>query len=253
MIAKAEQRQGEIIKLVEENTYCTFPEIAKALDVTTMTIRRDAKSLAEQGKLKATLGGLMAVAHITTNDRLAQNSQAKKSIAAACKQLIIPGSTLFADAGSTVYCCLEALGQIENLTIITYDEKHLHLYKQLKCAEFYISGGRYVEAIQHFSGPFSEMFLKNFSPDFALISASSINMQGLLGCHMDHEIALKNIMLAQAQRSIFVADHSKFSEDSFLTFNEISAVDVLITDSPPPEHLATSILAAEINVIVADQ
>ena len=46
------ERQNKILELLEEHSYLTIVEIADALEVSEMTIRRDVTELSKENKLK---------------------------------------------------------------------------------------------------------------------------------------------------------------------------------------------------------
>jgi DeoR C terminal sensor domain len=60
-------------------------------------------------------------------------------------------------------------------------------------------------------------------------------------------------MIAAAQRTIVVADSSKFATNSFARIGPLGSMQVLITDKEPPDDLAHALAEARVEVIIAPQ
>jgi DeoR family fructose operon transcriptional repressor len=58
-------------------------------------------------------------------------------------------------------------------------------------------------------------------------------------------------MLASAKRKVILADHSKFGDDHFAQFGNISDLDVIITDSGIEKRFVDDIEALEVKVVCA--
>ena len=58
-------------------------------------------------------------------------------------------------------------------------------------------------------------------------------------------------MIAAAQRTIVVADSSKFAKKSFTRIGPLGSMQVLITDKEPPDDLAQALNEAQVEVIIA--
>ena len=56
-----------------------------------------------------------------------------------------------------------------------------------------------------------------------------------------------------AERVIVVADHSKFGKRALVRACEIEAIDMLITDAPPPPDLAERLEEAGVVVEIANR
>ncbi len=59
-------------------------------------------------------------------------------------------------------------------------------------------------------------------------------------------------MIAASRRTLVLADSSKFLHSAFAHIAALQAVDVLVTDGPPPPELAELLKAAEVRVVCAE-
>lgn len=66
------------------------------------------------------------------------------------------------------------------------------------------------------------------------------------------EIAIKRAAMAQSERVVLVADHSKFGKPALISMIPLSDVHTMVTDSPPPEESIAALQALSIDVLVAE-
>ena len=50
---------------------------------------------------------------------------------------------------------------------------------------------------------------------------------------------------------VVLLDHSKFERLSVVKFTELSDIDILITDAPPPESLEKALTKSEVEIEIA--
>ncbi|QRP43190.1 DeoR family transcriptional regulator [Amycolatopsis sp. FDAARGOS 1241] len=82
----AEERRSRLVGLVEQQGFCTVAELSKVLGVSEMTIRRDARKLVREGRMRSVHGGvtMLPAAAIDGTDfraRSGRHSGAKQAIA----------------------------------------------------------------------------------------------------------------------------------------------------------------------------
>jgi hypothetical protein len=73
------------------------------------------------------------------------------------------------------------------------------------------------------------------------------------GQTLPEETLMTSEMIAAAQRTIVVADSSKFGKRSFARIGPLGSIQVLITDKEPPDDLAQALHEARVEVIIAPQ
>ncbi len=99
-------RHERIIQLVKQNGYMSIDALAKELDVTPQTIRRDINMLAEEDILRRYHGGAGLGSNSVQNEDYAKrkvwNQQEKDRIASLVAEHIPNNSSLFMNIGTTV-------------------------------------------------------------------------------------------------------------------------------------------------------
>jgi len=101
---KKENRQGAILRLMEQNFYVSIDEIAGRFSVTTQTARRDILALEEAGKVRRLHGGAVIVSPLETTvyrQRRVDNAVQKERIGELVADLVPDGASIFIDSGTT--------------------------------------------------------------------------------------------------------------------------------------------------------
>jgi len=100
-------RRDELRRLIQRQGYISSRQVARDLQVSDMTIRRDLEQLAEEGAVLRVVGGARRPTGSPFAERAASAAAAKEQVAAACAQLfadglLVPGMVVALDAGTTV-------------------------------------------------------------------------------------------------------------------------------------------------------
>jgi DeoR/GlpR family transcriptional regulator of sugar metabolism len=110
--------------------------------------------------------------------------------------------------------------------------------------------GDYVAREAGLFGTEAVAFLQRFRANKAFIGAGGLSAAGMTdadpaGC------AIKRAMLEGAERSILLADSSKFGVVQFERFAPLSALDDLVAEATPPRKLAAALRDAGVAIRVA--
>nr|WP_232061047.1 DeoR/GlpR family DNA-binding transcription regulator [Vibrio taketomensis] len=115
-------RQDQLLKLINDQGYCTNEDLAKILDVSTQTIRRDIKKLGSDKLLIRHHGGassLQTKANLDYEVRIVSETDEKNAIAREIANMIPDNSTIFLTIGTTAETIARHLLEKRNLQIIT--------------------------------------------------------------------------------------------------------------------------------------
>src|SRR6185503_14092890 len=101
----AEERQNAILEQLRQKGKVTVEELTQSFRVSPPTIRTDLTRLEEQGLLRRTHGGAIAVGNTLYEppytERAILRQAEKRAIARAAANLVHEGETLLLDAGTT--------------------------------------------------------------------------------------------------------------------------------------------------------
>ncbi|MBR1630183.1 MAG: DeoR/GlpR transcriptional regulator, partial [Lachnospiraceae bacterium] len=113
-------RQVDILRIVNEKQKVEVTELAEALSVSGVTIRKDLDMMEEKGLLRREHGYACAVSSDDINNRLAYNYEVKARIARAAADIVEDGETVMIESGSSCAMLAEILAnERRDVNIIT--------------------------------------------------------------------------------------------------------------------------------------
>jgi DeoR family transcriptional regulator of aga operon len=248
------KRHRELLRLLRIRDQITVKEVASQFRVSVDTARRDLDLLASQGLLNRAYGGAVAIQKPLPTEQkwmrqMTNGLCEEKRLARLLDQVIQEGETLFLNGGSATRCCAEELGS-RNLRMVT---NNLDIpFQFLTGAQFYVLGGKCQPDARVTVGP-GKVSGMNITVDSAVIGVDGITLKEGLTTNLPEEALIASEMIAAAQRTIVVADASKFGKRSFAPIGSIKSIQILITDKEPPADFAKALYEARVEVIVAPQ
>jgi DeoR/GlpR family transcriptional regulator of sugar metabolism len=252
---EASFRRKAILDLLQQRNFVSVQEIVEQFNVSEMTVRRDLRSLAEEGLIQRTHGGALFVSPGTGYDpsftvRQREQAQAKRAIARRAAELIAEGDTVGIDAGTTPLEVAYALRDFDHLTIVTSNLRAA-IALEKSCSDIYLIGGRLRRYELSLIGGFALNMLNNFHLDKAIIGASGISVaEGITESNLD-EVEIKRAFIRSAQVRILVLDHTKFNRVALTTVAPLHEIHYLVTDRSPAGELLTALQNAGVNIIIA--
>ena len=236
--AFADERQARIAELVGVRGRARIGELAALFGVTEPTIRKDLSALQEQGLLKRTHGGALAV-HPNVDRELAgrqtTNRAAKEAIARACLRLLRDGDSVFLDSGTTVDALARALAQNggARLSVLTSSLSVASTLAEVPSIDSVLLGGQVRRVDGSVVGDLALENLQRFTFSTAFIGASGFSEAGVSVGSLA-EAALKAAVIERARRVVLPIDHSKVGATDFARVCELDAVDTVVMDEATP-------------------
>jgi DeoR/GlpR family transcriptional regulator of sugar metabolism len=248
-----EERQKRIHEYLQKVEFALLEELAREVDASISTVRRDLSLLEASGTVKRTHGG----ARITNprsdefmfSARNTHQLAEKEAIGKACAELVQPNQTLILDAGTTVFHVARHL-EDKAPHIITNSLPVANLFAASNRLEVVLSGGVIYPRLGVLVGPLAVEAFSKIHADVAVMSAGGISLEGIRNSH-GLLIDIQRAMINAVQRVIFCIDHSKFGRQSVLPLCELDCVDTVVTDSKAPTDLLEALRSRQIEVIVA--
>lgn len=248
-------RHERIIQLVKQNGYMSIDALAKELDVTPQTIRRDINMLAEEDILRRYHGGAGLGSNSVQNEDYAKrkvwNQQEKDRIASLVAEHIPNNSSLFMNIGTTVESVARSLQDHTGLKIITNNLNVASIFSGNEEFEVTIAGGTVRQRDGGIIGEATIDFIRQFKVDYAVMGISGIDDDGTLLDFDYREVRVAQAMIEHARKIFLVADHSKIGRNAVVKLGHISQVTAMFTDLQPPETLIHQIDTAGVQLYLA--
>lgn len=251
-------RREKIKELVQSKPFVSLHELEKLFpEVSSMTLRRDIDYFENQGDAIKVRGGARSMKFITTSmednfsQRLNTNVAAKKKVAEKAIEFIETGRSLFIDSGTTMMKLASMLPD-ERLTITTTGPNIALELAKKNLPIINIVGGMLNRDNISVSGNQAVRFLNDFNIDIAFIVPSGISAHNGLTSGNYTECELKKLVIEKARKIVVLMDMSKLDKILPYTFCYIKDIDVIISDRPLPEDVASEAVKNNVEIIITE-
>jgi len=252
------EREARVLRLLidADGGVLRVSQLAEALGVSEMTIRRDLESLEQQGLVRRVHGGAMHVSNSTILeksfiDRGREYNREKAAIGRAAATLVHDGDVVILDAGTTTLQVARHL-DARRLTVVT---NALPVATELAGRDgvsAILLGGNLKGPELCTVGPITTDSLARMAADIVFLSCSGFALERGLTDPDLREAEVKRAMMRAARRIALVADSSKHAAVCFAQIAPLDVLDVLITDSGLPAEARRNIESHGVQVLIAD-
>lgn len=252
-------RQSEIMNLLLMERSLKTEDLARRMDVSVETIRRDLNALERDGVIRKVYGGvelLPDTRRVTEmaqwETRLAHCHAEKVKISARALELVPDNVTVALDIGTTINEFSVLLSTKKNLTVLTNSLRIASNMAQNTEHRVYCIGGLMTRMEIVAGGMAACDFLDSFSAvDYYVCSTDGITMENGMTEVDEAVVAVKRRLVKKADRVFCLADHSKFGKRALFTTCTFKDLDTLVTDGQTDEWYLKQLRAAGVKVIVA--
>lgn len=253
-MASIAERHKYILENLARNGFIKVIDIAKELDVTPVTIRKDLKYLEEKKLLYRTHGSASPINPLTSDidveEKEKMQKDEKKRIAIAASKLIEENDSIIIASGSTVHTLAEHITPINHLTVVTASLKASLLLNTLNNIEIIQLGGTVRKNSSSVIGDYTSKFFEQITCSKLFLGVDGIDIEhGITNSNIEEAILNKK-MIEASLRTIILADSSKFGRRGFGKICNLDRVDVIITDDGISKAMAKSIEEAGIELII---
>lgn len=250
-----EQRRQQILHHLRAQRVLSYREITELLGVSHMTARRDVAALAEDGKVHVTQGGVLAVTKLLEEPRRSVKEgvdlPAKAAIARRAAELVTDSMTIYLDAGTTVQAMCPYLQNRKDLTIVSNDLVTATAFLEHPGVDLICVGGRVDRDNQSMIGRLAALTLAELSLDLAFLSSSSWDMRHGVTTPVEAKIDPKRAAMASAEKTVLLADSSKFGRYAKYRVLALEELDLVISDSNLNETAAWEIQGLGVDAVRA--
>jgi DeoR family glycerol-3-phosphate regulon repressor len=247
-------RQRSLLDAVRLKGTISVEELAVQLEVTPQTVRRDVKLMEEAHLLARYHGGVglpSSVRNIDYSQRQVLGSEAKQRIANAVAAQVPNGCSLLINIGTTTEAVARALACHKGLHVVTNNLNVAAILADNADCEVIVAGGVVRARDRGIVGEATIDFIRQFKVDIGIIGISSIDEDGTLRDFDAREVKVAQAIIEQSREVWLVADHDKFGRKALVRMAELTQIDVLFTDAPPPAAFKRVLQQAKVRLVVA--
>ncbi|MED4582912.1 DeoR/GlpR family DNA-binding transcription regulator [Brevibacillus choshinensis] len=256
-----EERKQIILQLVNANGKVRTNELVEKLQVSSESIRRYLEELEMEKKLKRVYGGAVKLnldrSEPSHMSREVMRAEEKKRIGRAAAEMVQDNDTIVIDEGTTPLQMINYLSTKKDLTILTSSITALNMLIEhqnggLLSAEIYFLGGKVNAKHHRVGGSFAEDMMKDFFVDKAFLSVDGLLISKGITCYDPERAVLARRFIENANESIIMADHSKIGTSTLCKVAELKDIDIVISDTTPPDDWNKELHAHNVTWLVAE-
>lgn len=246
------ERHQYILDKVKQKGSIKVLELCDELNVSSVTIRKDLKLLEDKDLLYRTHGGATLSnpysADRPVNEKAKIKSTEKYDIGEAAAALVEPYDCILIASGTTVLSLAKHIQPRGGLTVITAALNvalELNHHYEVEVIQL---GGILRKSSTSVTGAYAEKILEDFSCSKLFLGVDGIDLEfGLTTSNM-LEAQLNKKMIAASQKTIVLADSSKFGKRGFGKICDIDEIEHVITDKAISPHVVEALQGMGIEV-----
>ncbi|MDR2793097.1 MAG: DeoR/GlpR family DNA-binding transcription regulator [Treponema sp.] len=233
-------RQSKILEVIATQQRIEVTDLAKRMDVSPVTIRKDLDQLERRGLIHREHGFAYIENGVSDGTQLAYNYDLKCRIAKAAAANVEENETVMIGCGSCCAILAEELAHTKkDITIITNSVFIASYINQAPYGKIILLGGYYQRNSQVLVGPIAHTNSQMFSPNKFFISATGFSE--MFGFTEDDYLIAETTheLTKQAQQVVMLFDSDKFSNNGVVKVASLEDINVMYTDDRiPPEKEA---------------
>ncbi len=230
MIENLNQRQKEILSIFSEDWNTSVSKIGRELDVSTVTIRSDLDTLADNGFIVRTRGGAIPAMNQRIIVRQKSMIEEKTEIARSAAELVQDGDYIMIGAGTTTALVAKYLFGKRDIKIVTNSILVMNYARINPSLSVTLVGGEYCPSAEALVGPITIRELEQFHVRLAFLGADGFSLDHGLTADLVEMAEVVKKMAIQAEQDVFLVDSSKYGKAGFAHIQPLTDTIKIITD-----------------------
>ncbi|MET7387312.1 DeoR/GlpR family DNA-binding transcription regulator [Streptomyces sp. NPDC005385] len=233
----AAERRQLILEMVRANGAVSLRELARVVQTSEVTVRRDVRALEAEGLLDRRHGGAVLPGGFTRESGFPQKSHLataeKTAIADLAAGLVEEGEAIVVGAGTTTQELARRLARIPGLTVVTNSLLVAQALAHANRVEVVMTGGTLRGSNYALVGSGAEQSLQGLRVSRAFLSGSGLTAERGLSTSNMLSASVDRALVQAAAEVVVLADHTKLGADTMFQTVPTDLITRLVTDEPP--------------------
>jgi DeoR/GlpR family transcriptional regulator of sugar metabolism len=227
------ERQSQILAELRVKGRVSAQELASAFDVSEDTVRRDLREMAARGECERVYGGalLPGAKTVPLRTRMAEEPDRKAMLGQMVAELLIEGSVVFFDAGSTNLAVARSLPEGFRLTAVTNTPVIAAELAGRAGIELVVIGGRVDPAVGAAIDATAIRQLETIRPDLCILGACGLTLEDGLAADVFEDAAFKRLACAASKRSLAAVTTDKLGHRAAFHVHALAAPLSLVLEA----------------------
>ena len=252
------ERLERLKNLLIKSNGIGIKELAKILDVTEMTVRRDLKSLLETGDAVIVRGvavyrpkAVSVEAQVySIEDQKKVMEEEKEGIGKKAAELLVVGDVVFLDVGTTVEKLVLSMEDNMQITAMCFAANTLFQLQKKNISQIIMGGGYYHPSSTVFESEAIIPIMNGLRATKAFIAPAAVDMDLGLTCSVPYDKTIKELEIKNSQKVIALITSNKYGKVKSTQFGTWNDVDVVITDKGIPKEWVDFLKEREIELFI---
>ncbi|MER8184106.1 DeoR/GlpR family DNA-binding transcription regulator [Kitasatospora sp. NPDC094015] len=240
----AAERRQLILEMVRANGAVSLRELARVVQTSEVTVRRDVRALEAEGLLDRRHGGAVLPGGFSREPGYPQKTHLaaaeKSAIADLAAGLVEEGDAVVVGAGTTTQELARRLARVPGLTVVTNSLLVAQALAHANRVEVVMTGGTLRGSNYALVGSGAEQSLHGLRVSKAFISGSGLTAERGLSTTNMLSASVDRALVQAAAEVIVLADHTKLGADTMFQTVPTEAITHLVTDEQSAAEDATA-------------
>ncbi|MEU5366015.1 DeoR/GlpR family DNA-binding transcription regulator [Streptomyces sp. NPDC005925] len=233
----AAERRQLILEMVRANGAVSLRELARVVQTSEVTVRRDVRALEAEGLLDRRHGGAVLPGGFTRESGFPQKSHLataeKTAIADLAAGMVEEGEAIVVGAGTTTQELARRLARVPGLTVVTNSLLVAQALAHANRVEVVMTGGTLRGSNYALVGSGAEQSLQGLRVSRAFLSGSGLTAERGLSTSNMLSASVDRALVQAAAEVVVLADHTKLGTDTMFQTVPTELITRLVTDEPP--------------------
>lgn len=223
--------------MVRANGAVSLRELARVVQTSEVTVRRDVRALEAEGLLDRRHGGAVLPGGLARESGFPQKSHLasaeKTAIADLAATLVGEGEAVVVGAGTTTQELARRLARVPGLTVVTNSLLVAQALAHANRVEVVMTGGTLRGSNYALVGSGAEQSLQGLRVSRAFLSGTGLTAERGLSTSNMLAASVDRALVRAAGEVVVLADHTKLATDTMFQTVPTELISRLVTDEPP--------------------
>ena len=230
----AAERRQLILEMVRANGAVSLRELARVVQTSEVTVRRDVRALEAEGLLDRRHGGAVLPGGLSREPGYPQKTHLaaaeKSAIADYAATMVAEGDAIVVGAGTTTQELARRLARVPGLTVVTNSLLVAQALAHANRVEVVMTGGTLRGSNYALVGSGAEQSLQGLRVSRAFVSGSGLTAERGLSTTNMLSASVDRALVAAAAEVVVLADHGKLGSDTMFQTVATEGIACLVTD-----------------------
>jgi DeoR/GlpR family transcriptional regulator of sugar metabolism len=246
----AAERQQQILERIGREGRVLAAALAEVFATSEDTIRRDLRDLAGRGLCRRVYGGALPVspASNSVQVRVGEATDRKAALGRALAALVVPGSFIFIDSGSTNLAAAQAFPEGLQATAATHDPAIAAVLSAKSEVTVWLIGGRVSPQIGAALGGRALADIEALRPDLAFLGVCALDPVAGIAAFDPEDAEIKRAILRNSRRIAAALLNEKLETSAPFAVGRAEGLDCVVLEADAPEAVARAFAKCGIDV-----